>query len=84
MLQVQKVEYKVCLLLQVCRIMKCFNPTCRCGDIELERVLKIRCKNCHCSIIYDIEKIICMKDEMCDAMQQRWHDEIINRDRQNT
>ena len=37
--------------------MKCFNPTCKCGNIELEKVLKIRCKNCHCSIIYDIENV---------------------------
>ena len=39
------------------RSLKCFNPTCKCGNIELERVLKIRCKNCHCSIIYDTENI---------------------------
>ena len=39
------------------RSLKCFNPTCKCGNIELERVLKIRCRNCHCSITYDIEKI---------------------------
>ena len=37
--------------------MKCFNRTCKCGNIELERVLKIRCRNCHCSIIYDIEQV---------------------------
>ena len=37
--------------------MKCFNPSCKCANIKLERVLKIRCKNCHCSIIYDIENI---------------------------
>ena len=37
--------------------LKCFNPTCKCGNIELERVLKVRCKNCHCSIIYDIENV---------------------------
>jgi hypothetical protein len=39
------------------RSLKCFNRTCKCGNIELERVLKIRCKNCHCSIIYDIENV---------------------------
>jgi len=39
------------------RSLKCFNRTCKCGKLELERVLKIRCKNCHCSIIYDIEKL---------------------------
>ena len=58
MWQVQKEKYKFKILLQMSRItMKCFNPTCKCSDIELERVLKIRCRNCHCSIIYDIEQI---------------------------
>ena len=57
MSQVQKEKYKLYLLLQMSRSLKCFNPTCSCANIELERVLKIRCKNCHCSIIYDIEQI---------------------------
>jgi hypothetical protein len=69
MQKVQKEKYKLYLLFQMSRIMKCFNPTCKCGNIELERVLKIRCKNCHCSIIYDIEKVIAMKGE-CSAIQQ--------------
>ena len=33
----------------------CFNPTCKCKKRELERVVKIRCKNCGCSII--VEKL---------------------------
>ena len=57
MWQVQKEKYKLYLLFQMSRSLKCFNPTCKCAKIELERVLKIRCKNCHCSIIYDIEKL---------------------------
>jgi len=57
MWQVQKEKYKVQILFQMSRTLKCFNPTCKCGNIELERVLKIRCKNCHCSIIYDIDNV---------------------------
>ena len=49
------------------RSLKCFNPTCKCGNIELERVLKIRCKNCHCSIIYDIEEINLYEKEIFDT-----------------
>ena len=75
MWQVQKEKYKLYLLFQMSRNLKCFNPTCKCGNIELERVLKIRCKNCHCSIIYDIEKVIAMKGE-CSAIQQWMHDNM--------
>ena len=57
MQKIQKEKYKLYLLFQMSRSLKCFNQTCKCGNIELERVLKIRCKNCHCSIIYDIEKL---------------------------
>ena len=75
MWQIQKEKYKIYLLFQMSRSLKCFNPTCKCGNIELERVLKIRCKNCHCSIIYDIEKVIAMKGECC-AIQQWVHDNM--------
>ena len=51
MSQVQKEKYKVYLLLQMSRSLKCFNQTCKCNNLEIERVVKVRCKNCGCSII---------------------------------
>jgi hypothetical protein len=63
------------------RTLKCFNSTCKCGNIELERVLKIRCKNCHCSIIYDIEQIHLLGAVERAALLAY---KQINRDQQNT
>jgi len=75
MSQVQKEKYKLYLLLQMSRnLKKCFNPTCSCANIELERVLKIRCKNCHCSIIYDIESVLF--DASTDAVEHWVHDNM--------
>ena len=81
MWQVQKEKYKIYLLFQMSRSLKCFNPTCKCGKIELERVLKIRCKNCHCSIIYDIEQIHLLGAVERAALLAY---KQINRDQQNT
>jgi len=73
MWQVQKEKYKLYLLFQMSWSLKCFNSTCKCPNIELERVLKVRCKNCHCSIIYDIEKLNPIETfEEINLYKQRW------------
>jgi len=28
----------------------CFNPTCKCKDLQIVREIILRCENCHCAV----------------------------------
>ena len=35
----------------------CFNPTCKCKKLEIQREVTLRCKNCNCGVKIEVKKI---------------------------
>jgi len=54
-------------------MVKCFNPTCRCKDLEIVREIILRCTNCNCAVKVESTKI-----EIPDS-QINWNSEDCER-----
>ena len=35
----------------------CFNPTCKCKKLEIQREVTLRCKNCNCGVKIEVKQI---------------------------
>ena len=35
----------------------CFNPTCKCKKLEIQREVTLRCKNCKCGVKIEVKQI---------------------------
>ncbi len=39
----------------------CFNPTCKCKKMEIQREVTLRCKNCNCGVKIEVKQIVFKK-----------------------
>jgi len=52
----------------------CFNPTCRCKDLQIVREIILRCDNCNCAV-----KVESTKLELPTAFGVEWNSEDCER-----